>query len=100
MAKPNMSLTRNEMPTQDALVRARNFDEVALGYSETPLREKKRKEKGRLEMEKLLKDKECLHCEKFFDCKVSLKLWVKVKEDWRNRPNLLIDYGYDKRNFD
>jgi len=38
--------------------------------------------------------------EKFFDCKVNLKLWVKVKEDWRNRPSLLIDYGYDKRNFD
>ncbi len=34
MAKANMSLTRNEMPTQDAKVRARNFDEVALGYSE------------------------------------------------------------------
>ncbi len=34
MAKPNMSLTRNEMPTQDPKVRGRNFDEVALGYSE------------------------------------------------------------------
>ena len=30
----NMSLKRNEMPTQDALVRAHNFDEVALGYTE------------------------------------------------------------------
>ena len=29
-----MSLTKNEMPTQDAKVRAHNFDEVALGYSE------------------------------------------------------------------
>lgn len=35
MAKANMSLTRNAMPTQDATVRARNFDEVALGYSES-----------------------------------------------------------------
>ena len=34
MAKANMSLTRNEMPVQDALVRAHNFDEVALGYTE------------------------------------------------------------------
>ncbi|MBR2906429.1 MAG: NADPH-dependent glutamate synthase [Clostridia bacterium] len=34
MAKANMSLTRNAMPTQDARVRAHNFDEVALGYSE------------------------------------------------------------------
>ena len=29
-----MSLTRNAMPTQDAQVRAHNFDEVALGYTE------------------------------------------------------------------
>ncbi len=34
MAEINASLTRNVMPTQDAKVRARNFDEVALGYSE------------------------------------------------------------------
>ena len=34
MAKANMSLTRNIMPTQDAKTRAHNFDEVALGYSE------------------------------------------------------------------
>ena len=27
----NMTLKRNVMPTQDAKVRARNFDEVALG---------------------------------------------------------------------
>ncbi len=30
----NMSLKRNEMPTQDAGIRASNFNEVALGYSE------------------------------------------------------------------
>ena len=34
MAKANMSLTRNAMPVQDAHVRAHNFDEVALGYTE------------------------------------------------------------------
>ena len=34
MAKTNMSLTRNIMPTQDPKVRAHNFDEVALGYTE------------------------------------------------------------------
>ena len=34
MAKANMSLTRNVMPTQDPLVRAHNFSEVALGYTE------------------------------------------------------------------
>ena len=30
----NMSLKRNEMPTQEPLVRAKNFCEVALGYTE------------------------------------------------------------------
>jgi len=30
----NMSLKRNVMPTQEPLVRAHNFDEVALGYTE------------------------------------------------------------------
>ena len=34
MAKPNMSLVKNEMPTQDPKVRGKNFSEVALGYSE------------------------------------------------------------------
>ena len=34
MTKPNMNPKRNTMPTQDAVVRARNFDEVALGYDE------------------------------------------------------------------
>ncbi len=31
---PNMSLKKNPMPLQDAQVRAHNFDEVALGYTE------------------------------------------------------------------
>ena len=34
MAKANMNPKKNEMPTQDALVRAHNFSEVALGYDE------------------------------------------------------------------
>lgn len=33
MAKPNMSLKKNPMPSQEPLVRARNFEEVTLGYS-------------------------------------------------------------------
>ena len=34
MAQTNMNPKRNPMPTQDPLVRAHNFDEVALGYTE------------------------------------------------------------------
>jgi len=35
MAKPNMSLTKNPMPTRDAKERSRDFGEVATGYSES-----------------------------------------------------------------
>ena len=33
--------------------------------------------------------------EKFFDCRVNLKCWVKVKEDWRNREGLIHNIGLD-----
>ena len=33
--------------------------------------------------------------EKFLDAKVFLTTYVKVKEDWRDRPDLMRDYGYD-----
>ena len=38
--------------------------------------------------------------ERFFDCKVFLQTWVKVKEDWRNRAQLLQNFGYNEKNFD
>ena len=34
MAKANMSLEKNPMPSQDPNVRNKNFQEVALGYTE------------------------------------------------------------------
>ncbi len=34
--------------------------------------------------------------EKFLGAKVFLTTYVKVKEDWRDRPNLLREYGYDE----
>lgn len=37
--------------------------------------------------------------EKFFGCKINLQLWVKVKEDWRNRQALLKSFGFDKTDF-
>lgn len=33
--------------------------------------------------------------EKFLGAKVFLTTYVKVKEDWRDRPGLIRDYGYD-----
>ncbi|MCL1903932.1 MAG: GTPase Era [Oscillospiraceae bacterium] len=34
-----------------------------------------------------------LETEAYFGCKVNLKLWVKVAEDWRNRESLINEYG-------
>ncbi|OJU09536.1 MAG: GTPase Era [Clostridiales bacterium 43-6] len=33
--------------------------------------------------------------EGFFQCKINLQLWVKVKEDWRNRQGLIHNFGLD-----
>lgn len=33
--------------------------------------------------------------ERFFECRVNLQCWVKVKEDWRNREGLLRNFGLD-----
>lgn len=33
--------------------------------------------------------------ENFFDIKVNLKCWVKVKEDWRNREGIIHNFGLD-----
>ena len=37
--------------------------------------------------------------EQFFLCKINLNIWVKVKEDWRNRESILRSLGYDQNNF-
>ena len=34
--------------------------------------------------------------EKFLDAKVFLTTYVKVKENWRDKPNLLKEYGYSE----
>lgn len=33
--------------------------------------------------------------ERFFQCKINLQCWVKVKEDWRNREGLIHNFGLD-----
>jgi GTP-binding protein Era len=35
-------------------------------------------------------------CEKMLDCQVNLKLWVKVKKDWRDSDYLIKNFGYRK----
>jgi GTP-binding protein Era len=34
--------------------------------------------------------------ENLLDCRVNLKLWVKVKKDWRDSDFLMKNYGYDR----
>lgn len=38
--------------------------------------------------------------ERFFDCRINLKLWVRVREDWRNHEAALRAFGYDSSDFD
>ena len=33
--------------------------------------------------------------EQFFECKINLQCWVKVKEDWRNREGVIHNFGLD-----
>ncbi|MCR5784063.1 MAG: GTPase Era [Eubacterium sp.] len=35
--------------------------------------------------------------ERLIDCKVNLKIWVKVKKDWRDSDFLVKNFGYDKK---
>jgi len=35
--------------------------------------------------------------EKMTDCKVNLKIWVKVRKNWRDDSSLMKSYGYDER---
>lgn len=38
--------------------------------------------------------------EKFFGCRINLQLWVKVKEDWRQRPQTLQGFGFSEQNLE
>jgi GTP-binding protein Era len=34
-----------------------------------------------------------LEMQEYFECKVNLKLWVKIAEDWRNKESLIHEFG-------
>lgn len=38
--------------------------------------------------------------ERFFACRVNLQLWVKVKEDWRQRPETLQSLGFSQKDLE
>ena len=33
--------------------------------------------------------------EDYFGIKVNMQIWVRVKEDWRNKPSLVAQFGYE-----
>ena len=35
--------------------------------------------------------------EKMLEEKVNLKIWVKVRKDWRDSDTLMKNFGYDKK---
>ena len=49
-------------------------------------------------MLKKIGTKERISMENLLDMKVNLKLWVKVKKDWRDSDTLLRNYGYREEN--
>ena len=51
------------------------------------------------EMIKQIKEKSIGDLKKLLESKLHLELWVKVKKDWKDRPNDLNALGYSKENF-
>ncbi len=47
------------------------------------------------EMLKIVSTRARQDMEKFFMCRINLKCWVKVKEDWRNREGIIHNFGLD-----
>ena len=77
--KVNMSMTKNEMPEQDPVVRTGNFDEVALGYdAETAMKEAAR----------------CLDC-KNSPCRTGCPVSVKIPRFLEKVRDGDFDAAYD-----
>ena len=47
------------------------------------------------EMLKRISSKARVDMESFFQCKINLQCWVKVKEGWRNREGIIHNFGLD-----
>ena len=41
-----------------------------------------------------------IETEKLCECKVNMKLWVKVRNDWRDSESLMKNFGYNKQDLD
>ena len=47
------------------------------------------------DMLKRISSKARVDMENFFQCKINLQCWVKVKEGWRNREGIIHNFGLD-----
>ena len=75
----DMSLTKNPMPEQDPVIRAKNFDEVALGYSED---------------QAIAEAKRCLNCKNPL-CRTGCPVSVRIPEFIQKVVEGDFDAAYD-----
>ena len=75
----DMSLTKNPMPEQDPVIRAKNFDEVALGYSED---------------QAIAEAKRCLNCKNPL-CRTGCPVSVRIPEFIQKVVESDFDAAYD-----
>ena len=100
-----LRLTEKEVPHGVAAVTDRFEEKNGALYADVTLYCERDSHKGILigkggSMLKKIGTDARLELEKFFGCPVHLQLWVKVKEDWRERPQVLQSLGYDSSQLD
>lgn len=100
-----LRLTEKEVPHGVAAVTDRMEEKNGALYVDVTLYCERSSHKGILigkggSMLKKIGTDARLELEKFFGCPVHLQLWVKVKEDWRERPQVLQSLGYDSSQLD
>lgn len=100
-----LELTREEVPHSVAVVTdkvERNEDGKVHIYASIIIERKSQKGiiigKGG-KMLKQIGTKARKDIEKLLGDKIYLELWVKVQSDWRNKPQRLEDFGYNKDNY-
>ena len=67
------------------------YDKKCLRFIEL---EKTKPMPGVLDVLKKVGEQTRLEMEKFFDCKVFLETWVKVKKNWRDSESQVRNFGY------
>ena len=97
-----LRLLDKEIPhgTAVAIERMRERDDGSIMYVEATIYCERESHKGIIigkggQMLKKISTYARQDIENFFDIKVNLQCWVKVKEDWRNREGIIHNFGLD-----